>query len=78
MYSLHPWKYSKEEKTSLAEQGALAGTQVKKEELMTFGRMARQHRKTNAMRFCRKKIKRDKAPLELNLATAAKDNIMFL
>lgn len=56
----------------------MAGTQVKKEELMTFGRMARQHRKTNAMRFCRKKIKRDKAPLELNLATAAKDNIMFL
>ena len=37
------------EKTSLAEQRALAGTQEKKKEFITFGRRNRQLRRTTKM-----------------------------
>ena len=62
-------------KTILAEQRALAGTQEKKESLRPSEEgQATQEDYKDVVRLCREKIRRAKAQLELNLATAIKDN----
>lgn len=66
--------------TSLAEQEALTGTQEKKEvsDLWKKGNATLEDNK-DVMRFCREKIRKTKAQLELNPATAIKDyKKMFL
>lgn len=63
-------------KTGLVEQSPFAGTQGKKREFMNCGRRGKQPRKEykDVARSCREKIRKSKAQLELNLATAVKDN----
>lgn len=63
------------------DQPGLTGSFVwslegEKGEFMTFGRRGRQLRRTMGM-SCREKIWRAKGHLELNLATAIKDNRKF-
>ncbi|GAB0184205.1 mitochondrial enolase superfamily member 1 [Grus japonensis] len=62
-------------KTSLAEQRALAGTQGKNPayDLGKKGQATQEDYK-DVVRLCREQIRRAKAQLELNLATAIKDN----
>ncbi|KAK4812034.1 hypothetical protein QYF61_026172 [Mycteria americana] len=62
-------------KTGLAEQRALAGTQEKRRvyDLWKKGQATQEDYK-DAMRLYREKIRRAKAQLEPNLATAVKDN----
>jgi len=64
------------EKTSLAEQRALAGTQGKKKKVYDLckKRQATQEDYKDIMRLCGEKIRRFKAQQELNLATAIKVN----
>ncbi|KAK4810447.1 LOW QUALITY PROTEIN: hypothetical protein QYF61_004227, partial [Mycteria americana] len=61
-------------KTGLAEQGAFAGTQEKKESLRPLEEGGTQEDYKDVVRLCREEIRRAKAQLELNLATAVKDN----
>jgi len=60
-------------KTDLAEQGSLAGTQKKMRiyELWKKRQATRENCK-GVVRLCREKIRRAKAQLELNLASAVK------
>ena len=61
--------------TSLAEQGALSGTQEKKEGLPPVEeRRAIQEEYRGLVRSCREEIRKAKAQLELRLATVARDN----
>jgi len=62
-------------KTGLAEQRALAGTQAKKRfyDLWKKGQATQEDYK-DVMKLHREKIRRAKAQLDLNLATAEKDN----
>ncbi|KAK4805322.1 hypothetical protein QYF61_018185 [Mycteria americana] len=62
-------------KSGLAEQRALAGTQEKKRvyDLWKKGRASQEDYK-DVVRLCRDKIRRAKVKLELNLASAVKDN----
>ncbi|KAK4830258.1 hypothetical protein QYF61_009351 [Mycteria americana] len=62
-------------KPSLAEQRALAGTQGKKRvyDLWKKGQATQEDYK-DVVRLCREKIRRAKAQLEINLATAIKTN----
>ena len=64
--------------TGVAEQGALTGTQGKKKKTRFYDLwkkgQATQEDYKDVVRLCREKIRRAKAQLELNLATALKDN----
>ncbi|GAB0180778.1 hypothetical protein GRJ2_000543100 [Grus japonensis] len=62
-------------KTGLAEQRALAGTRKKRRvyDLWKKGQATQEDYK-DVLRLCREKIRKTKAQLELNLATAIKEN----
>lgn len=62
------------EKTNLAEQRPLAGTQGEKRKTYNFQkkRQEAQDDYKDIMRLCREKIERDKAHVRINLATAIK------
>ena len=63
-------------KTGLAEQRALAGTQEKEKGVYDLWKkgQATQEDYKDVVRLCREKMRRAKAQLEFNLATAVQDN----
>jgi len=66
---------SAEKMTSIAEHGALAGTQEKKESLPPIEEGAGNSRGVQGLvRSCREEIRKAKAQLELRLATVVRDN----